>query len=1732
MLPNVHDTRPLPHQYSQPAYHDLDNALPKSPQAKIPRHLSQYGFNAHDVRSIPHASQQQYAYPLQRASSHLQQESLRNPGLEQANASEHMLRRKTPNGTLAAGYDGTQVEWASKSHAMKHILLPASNLRNNGSSPVGSFLPQVQNLPAGQIPTPSAMRYVPTHELDQSNQNSGWGSLEIDADLNYGSWRHPLQHSPGIDSMLNQVPIQQPQGYLLSNGHQVPTVLQPAYQSCLGPTASNDAGLYGPYWPDGAYIPYRPAALQHPRHHAPHGIDGWNEGLRGVPEGVVNGSWQTPISHGPVKSTQPVRFSQSSSSFSAPSKVNERPPIEYTIPTTSDNIATSVQQEHWSPYKAPIGHHTASFSSRSAPQFVASGGLRHATNSFPCARTNRFTSLNYDRNPILGSELHSYNTQFKEKVLTWAHGVYVDLLASLHHQKSSHHHRRGTSHQQSSRVGIYPRPPRQPGSRFLQFPNLQCRSQNSNRNSQASHGHGQDEETRRNVKPSSVLTNATANGHTRQHSPDAPSPKSMQNHDMKGHDHTSKHQQQHFGHHRQHLAETSTGLSPVVHNENQRTLRRASGASISPAHVQSPHQTTPATHAMAALEMLSKLCKDSAWQWIDGMLLGGCLAYGLGDYNKSLTWYSNILAIDPNHVEAMSNLAASLLSLNRREEAEQYWLRSVKLRPSYFEAVEHLIGLLCGDHRGKEAVNIIDFVERTLRVVKRGDAFKSGDRGSETSSGTSRASSVSTSESMDKFTFDYDCDKDWAMKDNDEQDPTLQPGFGSSGYAVPGSENGRILALVHAKGNMLYALGDNSGAAKAFEDAVLIGSGRRVHGIEGLIKKVLNVVQTDNAPAVAAPQAGKALNYPILLPPDRALQTSRLVFPHHGELPGLKDVPHGMARKAAISTTSNSLLSLAKIFQDGMSSSGASASGPKATSGVRDILALYYLSLALQPSPSTANNVGILLASVQQSVPHQQSIVSGTSQLPRIPGVAPGSGIALALAYYNYGLNLDSRHAHLYTNLGSLLKDIGQLTAAIKMYEQAVACDGHFDIALANLANAVKDQGRISDAIVYYRRAVAASPDFAEAVCGLANALNSVCGWTGRGGIVNDGGKRDRWHVDNKGMLLDAKSTGTVSAGWIKRVVDIVEKQLADGENWGKGVLQGDVLEAMLKQLEVMNGDEPWSVERRDYMRFTLKGYSQQKWEGAKVVRLVERATRRLGWLWYQEKYVKSTSRRSSDYKRPQLPAALSIPSAPTVLPFHTFTCPLSAKQIRKISQRNGLRISCSTLRAPWLPSTIFTPPAPPDPVFRVGYVSSDFNNHPLAHLMQSVFGLHDVTRVKAFCYATTASDNSIHRQHIEREAPVFQDTSSWPADRLVKQIVSDGIHILINLNGYTRGARNEVFAARPAPIQMSFMGFAGTLGAEWCDYLLADETAIPLETLRPWRRNVDLEDQIVDENSGEESDWVYSENIIFAKDTFFCCDHRQSAPDSQGEQLSWEEEQGRRWEMRKELFPSLTDDAVILGNFNQLYKIEPTTFRSWLRILACIPKAVLWLLRFPDLGESNLKQTAVLWAGAEVASRIIFTDVAPKHQHISRARVCDLFLDTPECNAHTTAADVLWSGTPLLTLPRYKYKMCSRMAASILKGALPKNEEGAKAASELIAANDDQYEQQAIRLGNGLVYTIDTHGRGQGRGRLMELRKLLYESRWTSALFDTKRWVRDLEDAYDEAWRKWVAGEGGDIWL
>ena len=1481
----------------------------------------------------------------------------------------------------------------------------------------------------------------------------------------------------GFDSTLTQnVPLSNSQRAYYAARSQIPTVLPSALQPTYNPTASAGQQYYGPYWPDGTFSPYRPAPMRddrffHYRHSRDLSQNTTSNAVRQEPlQRVSYDASYHDFQRAQPTMVQGVRAMQS------------LPPRDAYVPYASfhDRIsnALDVPSLHYGQMCDPP-------QSASPYENTAQG-----YSDYPDDYTLR---------PTPASERIAH----RDRTFSWAYKVYLELLAQISRDSKLTKQQPGATGpgRPTGKPSIFPRPPQRSVSHFTE--------------SSISSGGKYQPRDMHNVNDARALEalDTLSRPSTAIRMPRRSSD---------------------FGIATGRTQPYSSSSHSIITPDAQISVACSQAQPLGPSslyYTQSAYQST--ANAVSALDAVEALSYQDEGAWLDGMLLAGCLAYGIGNYSRAMAWYQKVLKQDPRHVEAMSNLAATLLALGRRDEAVKQWSAAVKLRPSYFEAVEHLVGLFVSSHRTREAVDIIEYIESCLKLPVHPQGINVVEDDSDTQS---RASSATISSAEGPY-YDFEIDGRWSKSSTTSEQAQ---GSGAFGYAVSAVDNGRLLALIHAKGNMLYSLGNNRGAASAFEDAILIATGERRLGIRGLIDRILQSCISAVDPFTAAKLAES--KEPVLLSPERAQQISQRMFPPSGDLPGLEFVPTNIAHRAAISTTSNSLLSLAKIYQDGLcnQSAGKNSSNP----GTREILALYYLSLSLQPSPSTANNVGILLAGVQSTAIVQVVPQQVQNQVFNYTGVAPGTGVALALAYYNYGLNLDGKHAHLYTNLGSLLKDLGELQAAIKMYETAVSCDSTFDIALANLANAVKDQGRIADAIKYYKRAVQANPDFAEAVCGLATALNSVCGWHGRGGVYADDGRRDRIHVDDKGMMHEARK----GSGWMNKVVEIVDKQLQEGESWGIGMLTPEVIELMCRQLASIKSDSSRDRQMQFYRRIqhSLQTWVGRKWEGSRLVRLIERATKRIGWQWYQDRYVHGKEYPSRRYARPTLPVAVPVPTAPTVLPFHTFTAPLSARQVRQISQRNALRISVSTMRSAWLPRIVYPPPSPPNPCLRVGYVSSDFNNHPLAHLMQSIFGLHNPTDVRAYCYATTPSDGSVHRQQIEREAPVFHDASSWNIEKLVNRIVEDGVHILVNLNGYTRGAKNEVFAARPAPIHMSFMGFAGTLGAEWCDYVYADEISVSRKTLAPYRYNNDIEDKLNPKSQIEDAeDWIYAENIIFSKSSFFCVDHKQSAPDAQQgppplhdkrlREQAWRDEQQRRWKLRKQLFPTLKDDAVILGNFNQLYKIDPSTFRMYLRILNGVPNAILWLLRFPDVGEQNLMSFAREWAGPETASRVIFTDVAPKGAHITRASVVDLFLDTPECNAHTTAADVIWSGTPIVTWARWEYKMCSRMASSIVASALPEGPNGDEGRRELLVRSEEEYEDHAINLARNLTYytsSTEREASGQALGRLMDLRRILWEGRWTSRLFDTKRWVRELEKAYWEAWKRWEAGEGGDIWL
>jgi hypothetical protein len=463
----------------------------------------------------------QRAYPAHQTPSEpqkFQSPATHMTGGHTHNTSEHMLRRKTPNGTLAAGYDGTPVQWSTKPPAAKHVVLPMSR-------------PSIRENPS--------LKADP-HKVDQSGQGI------YDMSWHHQSTRLPVHGTIGTpdgatgdwtrlppligvsNSIFDRIPMHQAPTYFLSDGNamQVPTVLQPPYQPCSGPTSSNDGGFYGPYWPDGKFVPYRPAATRHIAYHNSNQIE-------------MSQQKSLPLLHEDfVKSQQNITESHHADTFG----YCQRLPSLGRADENNTNFIPSKSQ----------------FAGQQQIALLETGGLQ--------SPRQRGTY-----NPILLFNGKHQNAQFKEKALAWAHGVYVELLAYLQHtRRNSQHSKRpfglGRSYSQAS---IYPKPPRQSSFSSL-------------------------------VRPST--------------------------------DHYGK------------TEGRPTGMRNVVAGTGRRSSlpltsqMEQKGSSGNSATVES---------AKYALEMLTNLCRESEWRWIDGMLLGGCLAYGLEDYHKALDWYTKIVSIDP-----------------------------------------------------------------------------------------------------------------------------------------------------------------------------------------------------------------------------------------------------------------------------------------------------------------------------------------------------------------------------------------------------------------------------------------------------------------------------------------------------------------------------------------------------------------------------------------------------------------------------------------------------------------------------------------------------------------------------------------------------------------------------------------------------------------------------------------------------------------------------------------------------------------------------------------------------------------------------------------------------------------------------------------------------------------------------------------------------------------------------
>jgi predicted O-linked N-acetylglucosamine transferase (SPINDLY family) len=311
----------------------------------------------------------------------------------------------------------------------------------------------------------------------------------------------------------------------------------------------------------------------------------------------------------------------------------------------------------------------------------------------------------------------------------------------------------------------------------------------------------------------------------------------------------------------------------------------------------------------------------------------------------------------------------------------------------------------------------------------------------------------------------------------------------------------------------------------------------------------------------------------------------------------------------------------------------------------------------------------------------------------------------------------------------------------------------------------------------------------------------------------------------------------------------------------------------------------------------------------------------------------------------------------------------------------------------------------------RIGYASADFHDHATLHLMAGLFEAHDRERFEIHAYSWGIDDGSAYRARAHAAIEHFHDVRDLGHDAVAQRIADDGIDILVDLKGYTGESRPEIFALRPAPVQVNYLGYPGTMGAAFMDWMIADSVLVP---------------------PGAEAG--YTEQVMRLTGSYQANDRLQRIAERASTRAQWR----------------LPEDAFVFACFNKHHKIERPTFAAWMRILAAAPRAVLWLLG--GHGEQALARAAQ--ATGIDPRRIVFADKAPKPEHLERHRVADLFLDTRTYNAHTTASDALWGGLPVLTWPTDAF--AGRVASSLLHAiGLP----------ELVMPDGASYERTAIEL-------------------------------------------------------------------
>lgn len=545
--------------------------------------------------------------------------------------------------------------------------------------------------------------------------------------------------------------------------------------------------------------------------------------------------------------------------------------------------------------------------------------------------------------------------------------------------------------------------------------------------------------------------------------------------------------------------------------------------------------------------------------------------------------------------------------------------------------------------------------------------------------------------------------------------------------------------------------------------------------------------------------------------------------------------------------------------------------------------------------------------------------------------------------------------------LGLLKVQTGERTAGIELLERAVAVDPRQVCALNNLGNALLEAGRLREAVNVYARALAVEPDNVTVLTNLALTLLRVGEHRFAARCIERATGKDPKHPQllfALGHLLHATRRPGEAVGAYRKALEL--GLAGPGTRLSLGLALQDLKDEQ-------GAHEQFSLAEQLSPTITLR---------------VFRAYAALQ-LCHWERFADDTAFFEAEGPRPG--------EAP-LDPMRAILLPISGRQLRRCAEHHAadlVRTAQALPKADWKPP----PPASESKRLRVGYLSPDFRGHAVGHLVCPVLAGHDRRQFEVHAYGWGPPDTSGMRERIAASCDRFHAVDDVSDEALLARLREDRIDIAVDLAGYTAHHRAALFAARLAPLQVGWLGYPGTTGGTFLDYLVADEFIVP-----------------------RAHEAHFTENVARLPHTYLAYDSSRTVAAA----------------LARSTY-GLPESAVVLACLGQIRKINPLVFEPWMAVLRAQPNAVLWLASVYAPAIANLRREAE--ARGVAGERLVFAKPVASHaDHLARYRVVDVALDTFPYGSHATAADALWAGCPLVAVSGDTF--ASRVSGSILRAA------------------------------------------------------------------------------------------------